>query len=738
MRWGVGACAAAVLLLSSLALSHSYGRVFPSIFVDPYGDFSNVHLPEWKAQRFGLAVGDHIAVADNDEASARPRPIGTDIDRVVRERFDQGAPTISLVADRAGSRRALDVPIRSIGYAEMWWFWGLYVCVATCILWSGLVSHRIAGRRPAANANLFLSFSAFVFLTTFFDYHTTRWLAPLFAASTVGNAAGLFAVALYFPSPLRLPRWARTLPQVGAALAAGCMSLLALDPLYHWDLHWLRMLVTDISPVPLLALAALTLWRLRYAPGSERQEILSSAWGIAAAPALIGLSFATVLVTGQAFFHIVLPFGVLAFPLAVTYALARHNILATELVVTRAQLLPPALAAAACAGGSAWAIARAQDGPTTGPMVAGALVGLAAGVGLWLLMQRSAIFSARKFRPTIEKLADELATLRDPAAIRAQLIETVAQILRVKSVEFREDDGEVLASSLSSVHKSTSLTIPLRAAGEAFGVLMVRERVSGAPFSSEDVQLAETMASFCALALRNARSLAAAEALRDLERTAGSEGQRVTMDLLGAELAHEVAYPLNYFRHFLGRLSAGRGYDESDVEIGREEVDRLSRMLGSLRSLQLPPQSLASLKLAPVADRAAALVRGLAEERGLALVVDVPADLVVRADFDRTLQLLANLLRNAVQAAQHAVHLVARVDPSEVTIDVRDDGSGVSPELQAEIFRPFVSGRPGGSGLGLAVSQRIARSFGWSLEHAREGSCTVFRIRASRSFGEPS
>ena len=732
IRWVIGVCASCVLLISALAVVRAAGQPFPGLFVDPYGDFSNVHLPGWETQRLHLSVGDHICIDGPLGDPEFPCTSGSDVDRATRRSFERGARSLSITVQGRAARRQLNVPIRSVGAAEIWWFWGLYVSVAACILWSGLVSHSVAARRTAAHAHLFLSFSAFIFLTTFLDYHTTRWLAPLFGASTVGNAAGLCALAVFFPSPLALPRWARLVLGLTTMLAAASLVLLALDPVIFWNLHGLRAAVTAVSPLPLLILGAVTLLRLRSASGSDRLELVSAAWGIAVAPALVGLAFATVLITGQAFFHVLLPFAVLAFPLSVSYSFIRHNILGSERLVRRGHFAPPALVAGVCAGGSVWAIARESDGSTTAPILAGVVATVAIAGAAWIVIERAAIFSARRFRPTIEKLADALATLRDPEAIRDRLVKSVAELLRTEIVEFREHDDP--ADKQGERHLSSKLlVIPLRAAGETFGTVLVNTRASRAPFSTQDVQLAETMASFCAQALRNARSLSALEELRDLERTAGSQGRRVTMDLIGAELAHEVAYPLNYFRHFLSRLSAGRGYDESDVEIGKEEVDRLSRMLGSLRSLQLPPQSLTPVRLAVAAERAVALVRAPAEERGLTLLVEVPPHIVVQADFDRTLQLLANLLRNAVQAARDSgvVQLSAQPLPTEAIIEVRDDGPGIPAALRTEVFRPFVSGRSGGSGLGLAVSQRIARSFGWSLDHHREGELTVFRIRAT-------
>ncbi len=742
LRSCIAVIATVVAIASAVAAGRAVDTAFPSFFVDPYGDFSNVYLDSWGTQRAGFALGDRVVAVEGAALGDGSVLLADQLDRAVAARSRAGFDSVAVSLSRGGSLRASTVAIRHLGAAEVWWFWGLYVSVGVGVLWSGLVAHRIAGRRRGANAHLLLSLSAFVFLATFFDYHTTKWLAPLFAASTLGNAMGLLAVALNFPSPFSVRRGLLVAAKIAAIAACGGMLALAMDPFLRWDLRVLRSLVTAITPLPLLALGGLTLVRLRSAAGQEREELMSSAWGVAGAPVLIAVAYVAMLATGGATFHIALPFGVLAFPLAVAYALMRHNIWRTKHLIRRSLFLAPVLAAAVCVGGSVWAIAQTGPGLELLPVLTGLLAGVMTMAGLSVLVERSAFLSGSRFRPSIEKLADRLATMRDPEMIRASLIQVVSELLHADSVELREEPAAPGAEPARASHQRSSdmISAPLRTGGTEFGVLVVSGRASGAPFSDEDVQLLETIASLCAIALRNARSLAELEELRELERTAGSEKERVTMDLLGAELAHEVAYPLNYFRHLLDRLGGGRGYDDTDVEIGREEVARLNRMLGSLRSLQVPSHDVARLRIASVAERAVALLRGQTEDKDLVIETEIDEGLTVVANFDRTLQLLSNLLRNAVQAARHGGRVVigAKRHGREITIEVRDDGDGVPGALAPRIFRPFVSGRAGGTGLGLAVAQRIARSFDWTLEHQREGGWTIFRVRAPAADGEPS
>jgi two-component system OmpR family sensor kinase len=88
-------------------------------------------------------------------------------------------------------------------------------------------------------------------------------------------------------------------------------------------------------------------------------------------------------------------------------------------------------------------------------------------------------------------------------------------------------------------------------------------------------------------------------------------------------------------------------------------------------------------------------------------------------------------LRNAAQAVRPggAIGIRARPDADGGTsLEIWDEGPGVAADVAPEIFNPFVSGRPGGVGLGLAVTLRLVRGFGWNIGIRREADRTVFGV----------
>lgn len=110
--------------------------------------------------------------------------------------------------------------------------------------------------------------------------------------------------------------------------------------------------------------------------------------------------------------------------------------------------------------------------------------------------------------------------------------------------------------------------------------------------------------------------------------------------------------------------------------------------------------------------------------------VDIAPGFAVWADREQLFRVLLNLVRNALQAGAQHIGFAARLGETSSTIDIADDGPGLSPRAQENLFRPFAgSGRPGGTGLGLAVARDLMRVHGGDIVLASTGADgTVFRL----------
>ncbi|MFC4525552.1 PAS domain-containing sensor histidine kinase [Dyella halodurans] len=202
--------------------------------------------------------------------------------------------------------------------------------------------------------------------------------------------------------------------------------------------------------------------------------------------------------------------------------------------------------------------------------------------------------------------------------------------------------------------------------------------------------------------------------------------------------AHEVKNPLAGLRGAAQLLH--RRVDDEDLRslagLVIAEADRLAALANRLLRHGAPAQ-LGPVNIHERLERLGDLL--LAEPSAPALRHDYDPSLPdVYGDADRLLQLLLNLVRNAIEAgaqtivfrtrAEPAVRLGERMARMSLRVDVIDDGPGVPPSLRDTLFEPLVSGRADGSGLGLALAREIAREHGGELRYVSRVGETVFSL----------
>ena len=218
-------------------------------------------------------------------------------------------------------------------------------------------------------------------------------------------------------------------------------------------------------------------------------------------------------------------------------------------------------------------------------------------------------------------------------------------------------------------------------------------------------------------------------ALREEERLAW---QRLTR-VLGHELNNSLA-PIKSIASTLKmmvtreelapdwRTDARRGLD-----VIESRADALARfMQGYTRLARLPMPNTSEVELKPLLERIAA-----ADGR-LPVQVNPGPDLTVKADPDQLGQVVVNLVKNAIEASMPTggkVQLGWRLGSGEVVIDVIDEGEGLSST--SNLFVPFFTTKPGGSGIGLALSRQIAEAHGGhlTLENRRDRLGCVATLR---------
>jgi signal transduction histidine kinase len=212
-------------------------------------------------------------------------------------------------------------------------------------------------------------------------------------------------------------------------------------------------------------------------------------------------------------------------------------------------------------------------------------------------------------------------------------------------------------------------------------------------------------------------------------------------------VAHEVKNPLAPIRaavETLRRLRArdDPAFDEYFDEATRtvlDEVHRISNIVTEFtRFARLPPPRPSDVDLLEVVRDVVQLQKAAAGSATIDVVVErVPP--IVRADRDQIVQVLTNLVQNAIDAVEKkgkiTVTLAGEADVA--TITVSDDGPGIAPEMEARLFEPYATTKAQGTGLGLAIAQRIAMDHGGELASIGRGRGATFRLALPLS-GPPS
>ena len=256
--------------------------------------------------------------------------------------------------------------------------------------------------------------------------------------------------------------------------------------------------------------------------------------------------------------------------------------------------------------------------------------------------------------------------------------------------------------------------------------------IVAAAFADEDVQEGKI------LLARNVTMI------RQLEKEVVRSRHLNAIGSLAAGVAHEIRNPLSSIKgfavYFKQRLS-GNKEDEETADIMIAETERLNRVISQLIEFARP----LTLKREPtnltdLVRHVIRLVEGEAKKN--AVEIDVKAgEVLPEADIDpdKIKQVLLNIFLNALAAmptgGRLSIELAAQKDWMDVTVS--DTGSGIKEEDLPRIYDPYFTSKPAGTGLGLAVVQKIMDAHGGLVQmESQAGSGTKVTLRFSLSTKE--
>ena len=271
---------------------------------------------------------------------------------------------------------------------------------------------------------------------------------------------------------------------------------------------------------------------------------------------------------------------------------------------------------------------------------------------------------------------------------------------------------------------TADLVVPLRVQGNIVGFLCLRDERLADAYASDEIAALIAVCDQLAINVENSRLF---DLLRERDRLAA-------LGEMSAGLAHEIRNPLAAIKGAAQELDPRqlKGEDKELMEIIVDEVNRLNGVVTEFLDYARPFRgTFVTLNVNDAVRRTAQLMQHDLADMQLVLDLDDTAP-DVTGDAERLQQVLINLVLNAAEAMgrKGQVSLSTRVVDSfkdaemlgikgpmrAVEIRVKDEGPGMSPSTLNQIFIPFFTTKERGTGLGLALCQRIVQHHGGQIE----------------------
>jgi signal transduction histidine kinase len=226
---------------------------------------------------------------------------------------------------------------------------------------------------------------------------------------------------------------------------------------------------------------------------------------------------------------------------------------------------------------------------------------------------------------------------------------------------------------------------------------------------------------------------------RTLESQVRHNERLSALGQFAAGIAHELRNPLGTIRMRtqMWQRSADADAAKRSSAVILEEIDRLDTIISRLLYFARPIQL--QLQLVSLDDLCAATASAWAEKetsKGVQIICKAVSHSVITADRGRLLQVLDNLMENAVHSASHAtsqggnITISSTVEVDFARIDIMDDGRGFTPAALRHAMDPFYTTKDTGTGLGLSISFEIVQAHGGKLLLAnREEGGAVASLR---------
>jgi signal transduction histidine kinase len=278
------------------------------------------------------------------------------------------------------------------------------------------------------------------------------------------------------------------------------------------------------------------------------------------------------------------------------------------------------------------------------------------------------------------------------------------------------------------------LLVPLKTKKQLTGMVLLRSKQSGEPYSAEERQLLQLVSNQAAISIENARLY------EELRQQLISSSKLASLGELAANVAHEVNNSLQSVINYGAILHEDMEEDDlrkDDCKAIETEALRARNIVESLLGIARQERT---EKIAVEINDLLHSVSGLAEVRAKARSISIIENYsrevpLVQGSAEQIRQVFLNLFTNAVDAMPDGgrIEVKTSVENKHVIVTVADTGVGIPSHIISKIFDPLFTTKDSGSGLGLTVSLSIIRDHGGTIKvDSEEGKGTEFTVTLPR------
>ena len=315
--------------------------------------------------------------------------------------------------------------------------------------------------------------------------------------------------------------------------------------------------------------------------------------------------------------------------------------------------------------------------------------------------------------------ASQTYTQRPPLSVQESLVgEVVQRGEPIAVLDVLEDAQYQFIDMARQEGLCSLLSVPLRMHTRVLGVLNVytaeRRR-----FQPAEVEFLSALAAQSATAIEHARLY---QAMLDTQERLRQSERLAALGSMAAGLAHEIRNPLHTMKLLVYAIQQDCPLQSplrTDTDVLHKEIDRLSLLVEQCLEVARPrTPAFATQRLYEIMEDTLLIVSAEAQRRGIVLRKHWSPTLPeARVDGAQIKQVFLNVLLNAFQAMESGGAIDVSIDADDMTITttVQDQGHGIPAAVQEQLFTPFFSTKPQGTGLGLSTSQRIIEGHDGSI-----------------------